>query len=120
MKKNKKKVIITGALGQDGRILSKIFIKNKFKVIGIVKSTKNKINGIKYYKIPLNNFTLLSKALNKIDPDIFIHLGTDNPNFLDTKKYLFNKNYLIVKNILDFFSTYKKKKKIILIEYSQM
>jgi GDPmannose 4,6-dehydratase len=120
MKKNEKKVIITGALGQDGRILSEIFIKKKFKVIGIVKNTKNKIIGIKYYKIPLNNFTLLSKALSKIEPDIFIHLGTDNPNFLDTKKYLFNKNYLIVKNILDFFSTYKKKTKIILIGSSQM
>ena len=120
MKKNEKKVIITGALGQDGRILSKIFIKKKFKVIGFVKNTKNKIAGIKYYKIPLNNFTLLSKSLNKIDPDIFIHLGTDNPNFLDTKKYLFNKNYLIVKNILNFFSTYKKKTKIILIGSSQM
>jgi|TARA_B110000003_G_scaffold275663_1_gene318953 GDP-D-mannose dehydratase len=120
MKKYKKKVIITGALGQDGRILSKIFIKNKFEVIGIVKSAKKKISGIKYYKIPLDNFTLLSKILNKIQPDILIHLGTDNPNFLEQKKYLFNKNYLIVKNILDFFSTYKKKTKIILIGSSQM
>jgi GDPmannose 4,6-dehydratase len=120
MKKNQKKVIITGALGQDGRILSKIFIKKKFKVIGIVKNTKKKISGIKYYKIPLNNFTLLSKALNKINPDIFIHFGTDNPNFLETKKYLFNKNYLIIKNILNFFSTYEKKTKIILIGSSQM
>ena len=42
MKKYTKKVIITGALGQDGRILSKIFIKNKFKVVGIVKNTKKK------------------------------------------------------------------------------
>jgi len=120
MKKYTKKVIITGALGQDGRILSKIFIKNKFKVIGIVKNTKKKINGIKYYKISLDNFTLLSETLNKIEPDIFIHLGTDNPNFFETKKYSFNKNYLIVKNILDFFAMYKKKTKIILIGSSQM
>jgi GDPmannose 4,6-dehydratase len=120
MKKYNKNVIITGASGQDGLILSKIFIKNKFKVFGIIKNTKKKINGIKYYKIPLNNFTLLSKTLNKIEPDIFIHLGTDNPNFLETKKYLFDENYLIVKNILNFFSTYKKKTKIILIGSSQM
>ena len=120
MKKYKKNVIITGALGQDGRILSKIFTKNKFQVIGIVKNIKKKITGVKYYKIPLNNFSLLSKTLSKLDPDIFIHLGADNPNFLETKKYLFKKNYLIAKNILDFFSAYKKKTKIILIGSSQM
>lgn len=120
MKKYYKNVIITGALGQDGRILSKKFIKNKFNVIGIVKNTKKKIHGIKYYKVPLNNYTLMSKTLNKIGPDIFIHLGTDNPNFLESKKYLFNKNFLITKNILKFFSTYKKKTKVILIGSSQM
>ena len=32
MKKYKKKIIITGALGQDGLILSKLFIENKFDV----------------------------------------------------------------------------------------
>ena len=120
MKKSNKKVIITGALGQDGLILSKIFIKNKFKVIGLVKDKKKKIKGVEYHKIPLTNFSLLSKILNKIEPDIFIHLGTDNPNFLETKKYSFNKNYTIIKNILDFFSKYKKKTKIILIGSSQM
>ena len=120
MKRYIKKVIITGALGQDGRILSKMYIKNKFDVTGIVKNTKKKIKNVKYYKTPLNNFTSLSKILNKIEPDIFIHLGTDNPNFLETKKYSFNKNYLVIKNILNFFSTYKKKTKIILIGSSQM
>ena len=110
MKKNKKKVIITGAQGQDGLILSKLFIRNKFKVIGIVKTSKKKIiKGVKYSKISLNNFSVLSRTLKKINPDIFIHLGSDNPNFLEKKKYLFNKNYKILKNILDFFSTYKKK-----------
>ena len=42
MKRYNKKVIITGALGQDGRILSEIYIKNKFNVTGIVKNTKKK------------------------------------------------------------------------------
>ena len=30
-------IVVTGALGQDGIILSKILIKNKFRVYGIVK-----------------------------------------------------------------------------------
>ena len=71
-------------------------------------------------KYLLNNFSALSRTIKKINPDIFIHLGSDNPNFLEKKKYLFNKNYKIFKNVLDFFSTYKKKTKIILIGSSQM
>ena len=33
----KKNIVITGALGQDGMILSKILLKKNFNVIGIVK-----------------------------------------------------------------------------------
>ena len=39
---NKQKVIITGAAGQDGLILSKILLKKKFKVYGIIKKKKYK------------------------------------------------------------------------------
>ena len=39
-----KKIIITGALGQDGIILSKILIKKKFKILGFVKKIKKKKN----------------------------------------------------------------------------
>ena len=39
-----KKVIITGALGQDGKILSKIYLKKKFKVYGLIKNIKKKKN----------------------------------------------------------------------------
>ena len=38
MKKNKKKVIITGAQGQDGLILSQLFIENKFEIIEIIQN----------------------------------------------------------------------------------
>ena len=49
-----KNIIITGALGQDGIILSKLFLKNNFKVFGIVKKLKkNSLKGIKYHKIPM-------------------------------------------------------------------
>ena len=43
-----KKVLITGATGQDGIILSKILIKKKFKVFGFInKNIKNKKLSIK-------------------------------------------------------------------------
>ena len=80
MKKNKK-IIITGALGQDGLILSKIYINHNFKVVGIVKKLKkNAIKKVKYIKVPLDNFSIFSKTIKKINPDIFIHLGADNPS----------------------------------------
>ena len=122
MKKYKKRIIITGALGQDGFILSRLFIENKFKVFGFVKKIKKyKLKNVKYLKVSLTNFSVLSKKIKYINPDIFIHLGTDNPNFLETKKkYSFKKNYKIIKNIINFFSINRLKTKIILIGSSQM
>ena len=120
--KKKKIIIITGALGQDGLILSKIYINNNFKVIGIVKKlTNNAIKKVQYTKIPLDKFSIFSKTIKKINPDIFIHLGTDNPNLKESRnRYPFKKNYGIVKNIIDFFYKNKKKTKVILIGTSQM
>ena len=121
MKKNKK-IIITGALGQDGLILSKIYINHNFKVVGIVKKLKkNAIKKVKYIKVPLDNFSIFSKTIKKINPDIFIHLGADNPSLKESKnKYPFKKNYIVSKNIINFFSKNKKKTKVILIGSSQM
>ena len=34
------KIVITGANGQDGLILSEILVKKKFKVYGIIKKKK--------------------------------------------------------------------------------
>ena len=120
--KNDKKVIITGALGQDGLILSKIFTNKKFKVFGFVKKLNNNIiKKVYYHKIPLDNLLKLSESIKKINPDIFIHLGTDNPSLTESsKKYPFKKNYNISKNIIDIFSKRKKKTKIIMIGSSQM
>ena len=48
----KKNIVITGILGQDGQILSKILLKKKYNIIGIVKRIpKNKKNKIKFKKI---------------------------------------------------------------------
>ena len=83
----KKNIVITGAQGQDGIILSKLLIKKKFNVIGIVKRIgSNKISKVKYYKVNLLNFKSLSKFLNKYRPHSLIHLGTENPNYLELKK----------------------------------
>ena len=60
-KKVKKNIIITGAYGQDGTILSKIIDKDKYKVIGIVKNFnfKKHLQNITYQKINLLNRKLV-------------------------------------------------------------
>ena len=117
----KKNIIITGALGQDGLILSKLFLKKNFKVFGIIKKLKtNSIKGVKYLKIPMENSSILSKTIKKINPNIFIHLGRANPNFKELKKKYDDKNYHISENILKHFSINNKKTKIILVGSAQM
>ena len=49
MKKKKKIALITGAAGQDGIILSKILVRKKYKVFGIIKE-KNYLNKVKKVK----------------------------------------------------------------------
>ena len=119
----KKNIVITGAQGQDGIILSKLLIKKKFNVIGIVKRIgSNKISKVKYYKVNLLNFKNLSKFLNKYRPHSLIHLGTENPNYLELKKNkdFYKRNLNATKNLIDYFSHNKSKKKLILIGSSQM
>ena len=44
-----KKVLITGALGQDGIILSKLYLIKKFKVFGFIdKKKENRIKKVIY------------------------------------------------------------------------
>ena len=38
----KKNIIITGALGQDGVILSKLLLKKNYRVFGIIKKNNSK------------------------------------------------------------------------------
>jgi GDPmannose 4,6-dehydratase len=120
---SKKKIIITGALGQDGQILSKILIRKKYLVYGIIKKkSNNKIRGVIYKKINLINKKDLYNFLKKVKPDALVHLGTENPNYLQLKKKIdfYKKNFLATKNLIDYFSMFIPKKKLILIGSSQM
>ena len=102
-----KKIIITGALGQNGQILSKIYIKKKFKVFGFVKRVnKNRLRGVKYYTNNLKNKITIEHHIKKISPDIVIHLASTNNSYIDRRKkdnYKINysRNFLITKNLID-------------------
>ena len=120
----KKNIVLTGALGQDGLILSKILLKNGYNVVGIVKKTNfRKLNRIIYKKIDLLNYKKLSNFLDKVKPFGLIHLGTENPNYLELKKKkdFYINNIKATKNLINYFSRKdNRKKKLILIGSSQM
>ena len=81
--------MITGALGQDGIILTKKLIKKNFKVYGIIKNDKKiklKVSNVIYKKLNLAKFNLLEKYITKINPDCLIHCGSENPNFMKAIK----------------------------------
>jgi len=119
----KKNIVITGVSGQDGQILSNILLKKKFNVIGIVKKIpKVKKNKIKFKKLNLLNYHELSKFLDRCKLKSLIHLGTENPNYLELKKKVdfYRKNLTATKNLIDYFSKRQINQKLILIGSSQM
>lgn len=90
-----KSVLITGALGQDGIILSKIYLKKKFKVFGIIKKkNKNSVLNVKYIKNNLKLKSYLTKIIIKIKPKIIVHLAASNNPYNLRKKESYNNNYL--------------------------
>jgi len=98
------RIIITGALGQDGRILSKKLVSFKYKVFGFIKPKNNKpkIKKVIYKKIDLQNKKKLLDLIKNINPSTIVHFGSDNPSYLDlkTKDFLTN-NILSTKNLID-------------------
>ena len=121
--KKKKNVVITGALGQDGIILSKLLIKKKYNIYGVVKKlNKKKIKGVNYSTTSILDYRRFSNYIKKVKPHALLHLGTENPNYLELKKKkdFYKKNLKATKNLIDYFSKYFPNKKLILIGSSQM
>ena len=110
-----KKIIITGALGQDGIILSEIFIKHKYKVFGLINKNSKKFNTrVKYYNIKNKNFRSIKKKLNIISPNIIIHFGSNNPSFHRSfKKKDYLKNFNFTKKLINYVSKNKNIKFIL-------
>ena len=97
-----KKVLITGINGQDGIILTKILKKKNYLVYGFVKKNTKK-NKVKYFSTSNKKFNIIKKEIDKIKPDIIIHLGSKNPSY--NKKFI-KKDYKInlhfTKKIIDY------------------
>jgi GDP-D-mannose dehydratase len=122
-KNNKVKIIVTGALGQDGVIISKLLNK-KFIIYGFIKNKKykNKLKNVIYKKINLLNKFKLKKLILKIKPSAIIHFASNNPSFSDreNKKKFYDDNYNISKNLIDSIILFNKKIKFIFANSSQI
>jgi GDPmannose 4,6-dehydratase len=109
-----KNVFITGGLGQDGIIISKLLNKKKINLNIITRSKKSfkKINNNKINYIISN---LLSKKkienmFKKVKPDIVLHLASNNPSYHENNyKKFYEDNLITTKNI--FYSTFNANKK---------
>ena len=117
-----KNVFITGGLGQDGKILTKLLNKKKINLNIITKSNKAiKNKKITFIQSSLLNKKRLKSIFAKNKPDILLHLGANNPSYNeDSYKLFFKDNLLATKNI--FYSTFKanKKAKFIFCSSSQI
>tara|TARA_B100000780_G_C21105999_1_gene446617 strand:+ start:202 stop:1119 length:918 start_codon:yes stop_codon:yes gene_type:complete len=91
-----KKVLITGALGQDGIILSKLYLKKKFKVFGFIdKKKENRIKKVIYKINDLRSKKKVVGHLKIIKPDIILHLASSNNSYLKREnKENYKINYL--------------------------
>ena len=121
-----KKVLITGALGQNGKILSYIYLKKKFKVYGLIKKNKKKkIKNINYIIENLKNKKKIVKILSKIKPHIIIHLASISKTYLERSKNdkYYNNYYInlkITKNLVDAINQINLKPKFIFAGSSLM
>ena len=76
----RKRIIITGAMGQDGKILSNILLKNNYSVIGIIKKKQlyKRIKKVKYFNVNLLHYDPIYKIIKKIKPYAIVHLASNN------------------------------------------
>ena len=86
-------IFITGGLGQDGKILTKILLKKNFRVL-IFGRKKNNIKNkkIKYFNNNLLNLKKLEKIFLINKPDVIVHLASNNPAYNEESYKKFYKN----------------------------
>lgn len=108
------RVLLTGACGYIGSVLSLYLSKNNIKFVGVDNlSNSSKDSFPKNQKLYLGDFSnenLLKKIFLEFDPNVIIHLAASisvEESEIKKKKYL-NNNYLKSKKMFNFL----KKKKI--------
>ena len=115
-------IFITGGLGQDGKILTKILLKKNFRVL-IFGRKKNNIKNkkIKYFNNNLLNLKKLEKIFLINKPDVIVHLAANNPAYNEEGYKKFYKNNINAsKNIFKSSFKYNPKVKLLFANSSQI
>ena len=111
-----KNILITGANGQDGKIILQKLYKRKINLILIDKRFKKKIRkkNVKYFEINLRDKNKLEKLFKIYKVEVVLNLASNNPNYLQNS---YNKHYLEninnSKNLIDNLIEYKNKVRFI-------
>ena len=109
-------ILITGANGQDGKIIVKKLFQKKINLILIAKKFTNKIKNknIKYFEFNLNNRKKLKTIFYKYEIDIILHLASNNPNYSQNNyKKHYMENLKNSKDLINFSLNSNKKIKFI-------
>ncbi len=111
-----KNILITGANGQDGKIISRKLCNRKLNLLLLDKKFEKKIKkkNIKYFKFDIGNKKKLKKLIVSNKIDIVLNLASNNPNYGQNsylKHYLENINNM--KNLIDNLIRYKNNIKFI-------
>jgi len=121
----KKRIIITGGLGQDAIILNNLLIKKNYSTYLIInkKKPKKKINTT-FLNINLLNLKKVNECINNIKPHAIIHLAAKNISLPKRKSMMseiyYRQNFLMTQNLIDSIIKYNKKIKFIFAGSSQM
>ena len=118
-----KNVFITGGLGQDGQILSKILLsKKKYRVFVLGKKKVTLIkNKVKFIKVNLLNKKSLENTFKNNIPNIIVHLAANNPAYNEVSyKKFYKDNILGSKNLFNLSYKYNPKIKFIFANSSQI
>jgi len=111
-----KNILITGADGQDGKIILQKLYKRKINLILIDKRFKKKIRkkNINYFEINLKDKKKLEKLFKFYKVNVVLNLASNNPNYRQNnyhKHYLENINNS--KNLIDNLTKYKNEVRFI-------
>ena len=109
-------ILITGANGQDGKIILQKLFKRKINLLLLDKKFNKKIikKNIKYFEFNVRNKKKLKKLLKSYKIDIVLNLASNNPNYGQNdyfKHYLENINN--TKSLIDNLVKYKNNIKFI-------
>ena len=118
-----KNIFLTGGLGQDGQILTKILLSKKKYRIFILGKKRNTLikRKIKFIKVNLLNKKNLENIFKDNIPNIIVHLAANNPAYNEfSYKKFYKDNILGSKNLFNFSQKYNPKIKFIFANSSQI